>query len=696
MNRACGLALGCLALSAATHAAETTAEQPLLGRMTVEASPYTSELTVGGKTPLRAREIPNSVSVITAQRIEDQNLQTVADALANVPAVTVVPNDQLTSQYRSRGYSLAVMYDGVPAYNAFGGVQQFDLAIYERVEVLRGPAGVLQGSSEPGGTVNLISKRGTEQFNLSTALSGGSWDNYRAVLDVAGPVNASRSLRARAVGLYQDRDFFYDSTTKSTGLGYATVDWDISSDTTVGVSAAVENVRSHATNLGLPAYETGELLDVPRSTGLAPPWSKFRSEIRDHEVSLTHRFGGGWTAKARLTERDQDYFFHDAYAWEGVRASDNTVPMVRREYDYDYERRALDLFLTGPVTLFGRTHSLLVGYNHDTLDSRFGGVSLVSAAQAIRVPFDHPEQLPDFSLPYNEGGLTETGQSGVYAQARFSVADPLTLVVGGRLSDFHSRSRSQPPGPPTAWRPTNRADDEFTPYGGVVYDVNRLVSLYASYSSIFVPQSTQRKVDGESLEPRIGRQYEIGSKADFFGGRLSASVAVFNLRDRNRPLSDTAHPGFVVPAGEVESKGWEAQVSGSPAPGYEVQAGYARLDTEYLKANPNQQGLQFDLLEPRHSWKVWAIHRFQERLSGLTVGLGFSTQSGIRVDPKRGEGGFTVANAMLGYRIGEHASLDFNVSNLFDKVYYTRFGGTNSYNTFGEPRNYSLTVRVKL
>jgi outer membrane receptor for ferric coprogen and ferric-rhodotorulic acid len=188
----------------------------------------------------------------------------------------------------------------------------------------------------------------------------------------------------------------------------------------------------------------------------------------------------------------------------------------------------------------------------------------------------------------------------------------------------------------------------------------------------------------------------MGAKADFFDGRLSASVAVFNLRDQNRPLSDTAHPGFVIPAGEVESQGWEAQVSGSPARGYEVQAGYARLDTEYLKANPNQQGLQFDLLEPRHSWKVWGVHRFEERLSGLTVGLGFNTQSGIRFDPKRGQGGFTVANAMLGYRLGEHATLDFNVSNLLDKVYYSRFGGTNSYNTFAEPRNYSLTFRARL
>src|SRR5262249_12882317 len=152
--------------------------------------------------------------------------------------------------------------------------------------------------------------------------------------------------------------------------------------------------------------------------------------------------------------------------------------------------------------------------------------------------------------------------------------------------------------------------------------------------------------------------------------RLTASVAIFNLRDRNRPLSDAAHPGFYVPAGEVESKGWEVQISGSPAPGYEVQAGYARLDTKFLTASASQQGTQFDLLEPRHSWKVWGVRRFQQQeQTGVTLGLGVNIQSGMRVDPNRGEGGYTVANALVGYRFGPRVAIDLNASNLLDKVY---------------------------
>lgn len=692
MKRLCDLMLLGLVTNTAAHAAG----DEVLERITVEARPYTSELTVGGKIPQRQRQIPNSVSVITAQRIEDQNLHTVAAAIAQVPGVTIVPNDGATSQYRTRGYNMAVMNDGVPAYNALGGYRQLDLSIYERVEVLRGPAGILQGSSEPGGTVNLVKKRGDDRIGLRTALTGGSWGNYRAMLDVTAPLNDTRSVRARAVGLYQERDYFFDGADQSTRMGYATVDWDIASNTTVGAAVTVQSDRFHGASSGLPAYETGELLDAPRSTNISSPWTRSLWKTKDYEVSADHRFGNGWTVRARLNARDQDHPFHDSYPWEGVRASDNTIPMVRREYDYDYERRAVDLFLTGPIDLFGRTHSLLVGYNYDSFDSRFGGVSLVSNAQAIRVPFDHPEQLPDFSLPYNDGGLTKTAQSGVYAQGRFSLADPVTLVAGARISDFHSRSRGLPPGTQTAWRASNRVEDKVTPYGGIVYDVTKLVSLYASYSSIFVPQSTLLKADGEPLEPRVGRQYEIGSKADFFEGKLAAAIAVFNLRDQNRSLSDAANPGFYVPAGEVESKGWEAQLSGSPARGYDVLAGYARLDTKYLRAAPSQQGTQFALFEPKHSWKLWGVRRFEQRFEGLSVGLGSNTQSGIRVDPKRGQGWSTVANAMLGYRIGRLATLNLNVSNLFDEVYYTRLGGTNTYNIYGEPRNYSLAIRVEL
>lgn len=665
-----------------------------LEQVVIEGTRYNSKVTIGGKTPEKIRDIPSSVSVITEQRIEDQNLVTVADALANVTGVTVIPNDGTQSQYKSRGYALSVMNDGVPAFSSFSGYQQYDLAIYERLEVLRGPSGLLQGSSEPGGSVNLVRKHGRDQFGLTTSLTGGSWDNYRAVLDVTGPLNEARSLRGRLVGSYQDRDSFVNLNTEKKAVGYATLDWDVTPSTTLSASFISQDDRNRANYSGLPAARDGSLLRVSRSTNLTPEWARTNWKTYDYSLGATQHLDE-WIVKLTVSQRDQSFFFHDAYTYDPVDTAANTVPYARREFDYDYQRRQADVFVSGPVKLLGRTHTLLFGYGYDSLDTTDGGISLASNALAVVVPFNRPDLVPDFQLPYNEGAEAKTLQRGVYGQARVSLADPLTIVGGARYSDFNARTRNIAPSVPTAWRQGNKDDSKLTPYGGVLYDVTREISLYASYAETFVPQSTLLKVGGAPLEPREGRQYEVGSKGEFLGGRLIASVAVFRLRDRNRPLSDTANPGFYLTSGEVESKGWETEISGSPATGYELQLGYTRLDTKFLRGTAAQQGQVFDSLEPRHSWKVWGVRRFRpQETSGLIVGLGFNTQSGIVSTPPRSEGGFTVASALVGYRANEHLAVDFNANNVLDKVYYARLGGTNLYNTYGDPRNYSVTVRM--
>lgn len=664
---------------------------------------YTSPVTVGGKVPLTLREIPNSVSVITQRRIEDQNLITVEDALRYVTGVTATPNDGTQSQYRARGFTLAVMNDGVPAYSALSGYQQLDLAVFERLEVLRGPAGVLQGSGEPGGVLNVVKKRGQSEFALSSALTVGTWDNYRATVDIGGPLNDEGSLRGRFVALAHNRDYSVDVVHDEKVLGYGILNWDIGDSTTLGLSVTYQDTDTTGSNGGLPAWTTGGLLDVPRSTTVAQEWEKYIWETRDYALDIEHRFSNEWVAKASVSQRDQRFFFKDAFTSDGVRPSDNTVPYTRRENDYDYTRKAVDLFFSGPFNLFGRRHSLLFGYNSDSLDTEYGGVTAPTfniGLGAGRVPFDRPDLVPDFDLPYNTGGLTETRQSGFYAQGRFSLSDPLTLVLGGRLSDFDVRTRTQPPGVLTAWRQTFKRNDEFTPYGGILYDLGKTYSLYASYADIFVPQSsTLLKADGSGLDPRIGKQYEVGAKAEYFEGRLNASLAVFRLRDTGRSLADPDNPGFYVNAGEVGADGWELEVAGTLGPGYEVQIGYTRLDTEWLTAAAALQGLKFDAWEPKHSFKFWAVRRWSEgQDSGLTLGLGFNTLSGTEAgtgtSAVRSQGGNTVINAMAAYRFNPKFSLVLNANNLTDKVYYSRLGGTNSYNTYGDPRNYSLTARL--
>jgi outer membrane receptor for ferric coprogen and ferric-rhodotorulic acid len=668
--------------------------------VTGAATRYTEAVSVGGKEPLKPREIPQSVSVITQQRIEDQAMVTVADALNQVTGITVVSNSTTQSQYRSRGWGLGVTYDGVPAYDSSSGYQQLDLAIYERLEVLRGPAGLFSGTGQPGGVMNLVRKRGQKEFAASASVSAGSWDNYGVQADVTGPFNASGSVRGRVVVSTVDRNYFYDRTDTKKLLGYGSLEWDITPSTTLSLAAAIQDDKTKASYSGLPAYSTGELMKVSRSTNPYPDWNRHNWTTKDFIAELTHRFDNGWNTTLKLNHRDQDYHFKDSYPRSpGVNPVTDTLGYSRRLRDFSYERDGVDLYFSGPFTLFGREHRAVLGYNIDTMNVVEKGAG---PASVLNVPFGRPDLVPTFHLPYDYGGETEYRQSGYYGQLRLRLADPLTAIVGARVSDYRQRSRDHSPSPTTAWvTATNKTNDEVTPYAGLVFDVNKNISLYGSYSDIFQPQ-TQKKADGSTLDPHVGKQYEIGSKAEFFDGKLTASLSLFNLRDKNRAYADPDNPGFYLSSGEVESKGWEIEVAGSPAPGWDIQGGYTRLDTKYLK-DVTYKGVSFDTWEPKHTFKLWGVRRFEGGpLAGLSVGLGINTVSGTQATKAdtgtgalRSQGGFTIANALVSYRIDKNLTLAFNANNLFDKTYYTRFGGLATYNSYGEPRNYTLTLRVK-
>jgi outer membrane receptor for ferric coprogen and ferric-rhodotorulic acid len=674
-----------------TIADQALANEPL---DVVTVTGYVSGATVGGKEAQSLREIPNSVSVLTQQRIEDQNLTTVADALAQVPGVTVISNDSTQSQYRSRGYNMGLMNDGIPAYAALSGYQQPDLAVYERVEVLRGPAGVLNGTGDPGGVVNMVQKRATEDFGLRAQVSGGTWNNYRGTVDLNGSLLGDGSLRGRVVGAYQDREFFTQGSSNERATGYGTLSWDATSSTTIDLSALRQKDETFAPYSGLPAQlPGGELLDVSRSTNLVPEWARYLWDTNDLALKVSQGLGENWTLRARVARREQRFYFKDAYTTTGVNVA-GYVNYARRVRDYDYTRDSVDL--SGGFELFGRRHDVLVGYNRDDFNSIYEGVN---GTAVNNVPFGRPDLVPDFDTPYNLGGESENEQSGFYAQARLKLLEPLTVVLGGRLSDFTTRSRNVAPGVASAWSVgRNQADGEFTPYAGLVYDLTTKISLYASYADVFIPQ-TQLRFDGSVIDPRVGQQYELGAKGEFFERRLNASVAAFNLRDTNRAFADPDHLTFFVNAGEVESKGWEIEAVGSLWKGYELQAGYTRLDTVYLRDVTNL-GLVFDTWEPRHTFKLWGVRRFEGgALNGLTVGLGSNaatrSRSGNGASAIRDQDSYVVVNAMAAYRFGDNLSVNLNLNNLLDESYYTRLGGTNTYNSFGEPFSAWLGVSVK-
>lgn len=648
--------------------------------------------TVGAKDAVPVLEIPQSVSVITRQRIEDQGLQTVEDALREVTGVTVTPWDGATSQIRSRGYFLEPSHDGIPGFGGLNATQQFDLAMFDRVEVLRGPAGLFQGSGQPGGTVNFVRRQGMAAFGGSAALSAGSWSQYRAEVNVGGALDADGRLRSRLVAVADDGDFHYDRAHSRKGMVYGTLDADLTPDTTVSLYGAWQDDTTNPFS-GLPARSDGRFLDVPRSTNPYPGWAVYDTTTTMAAVDVQHRRADGWTLRGRYSVSAQDVGLRDAYPTTGIPAS-GVAPYARRGWDTRAEHHVVDLYATGPFALLGRRHQATAGWSHGrhTNGTDYGGNDTVPG-----IPVLDPDVLPAPAIPpYVRHAADETVVSGVYGQVRLSLADALTLVTGARSTDFRVKSRTTSPGAAAPdWTPGARETGEVTPYAGVVVHLAETVTAYASQSEIFMPQ-TQRDVNGTVLDPRTGRQVELGLKGSFLDGNLQAAAAVFRTRDENRAYPDPGHPGSFVQVGEVEVKGWEAEVTGSPTAGLQATVGYARLDSAY-RTHQTLSGTPFTLFEPKHSLKAYAHYRFGT--NPWSVGGGARVSSGVAGTGQAGvreQGGYGVVDAQAGYRFGERTSVSLAVNNLFDRTYYARVGTLNSYNTYGEPRSALLTLRTAL
>ncbi|WP_454692153.1 TonB-dependent siderophore receptor [Achromobacter aloeverae] len=645
---------------------------------------YTTNAMTIGKLPLAPREIPQSVSVMTRQRMDDQNMRDIDAVMTWAPGVYSAYSGGTDTGghawYYSRGYNLLGQYDGIPAYNANGALQAFDMSMYDRVEIWRGPSGLLQGSGEPGGVVNMVRKRPTSETRLSANLSLGSWDYRRAELDASGPLNESGTVRGRAVVVGQDQHYFYDRSHGKLGMAYGVIEADLTPDTLLTLSATTQYSKASPVFNGLPGYITGGLPDVSRSTNSSLDWTSSEEQTNEFYASLKQRLGDDWNIEASTIYRTQDGKYKRGYpTFSGLdSATDESSYYLNRD-----KTRATwfvaDVHADGSFQALGRKHQLALGvnYNKYRLSDRYADNCCITVT-GVNI-FERDVAEPDWG-GFGSPSKTDIVQKSLYGQMRLSVLDPLTVVMGGRLTDFEAT---------TSYSHAD-ASGKFTPYGGLIYDITRNWSLYGSYSDIFIPQ-TQQTFEGSVLKPRVGRQYEVGAKGSFFDGALNASIAAFDLRDRNRSYADPAHSGYYLAAGEVQSRGWETEVSGSPMRGWNLSAGYTFMQTRYLK-DPNNQGAAYSTA-PKHSVKVWSDHDLGALLPGLDAGVGVRVFSRGGAQPY-GQGGYAVVDMRVGYRINAHLSAALNIGNLLDRKYWQSLGGGETGNIYGTPRNVMLTLRA--
>nr|WP_315466381.1 TonB-dependent siderophore receptor [uncultured Rhodoferax sp.] len=653
------------------------------------------------KTPQTLQEIPQSVSVITRQQLDDQNLVTVDQALRQVTGVTTNLYGDTTAGFMARGYGLETQYDSVPTSNALQMVPQFDLAMYDRIEVMRGPNGLLQGAGNPSGSVNFVRKRPQRAFAMSYSVSAGSNENYHADFDVGGPVNEAGTLRARTVVSRQDKGSANGVQSNHQTMGYAAVEADVSSATTLSLSASWQD-KSVQRFMGIPTrLSTGQLLDSTSSSFYGIRGGHSDYPMREVLAEATHRLAdSGWTARAALREKvvTSDLL----YGYVGSRVTDADLATVYLQRSYYTERNlGADFSVEGPFTWAGRQHSAVFGYSADQYNYEGGGRQTELTNQSVyNTSYDLESALPITTIR-----ARRLHQSGLYGVTRLQLSDAFTLSVGGRVSDYSYETRTLA-ATPTAWRRWERAEGQFTPYGGVVWRMSDQHSVYASYTDTFAPQDAYDK--SGRLPAKVGWQVETGVKSTFFNGDLNTTAAVYRIQEKNRAISDTTNTNCdgtgntcYTAAGLVQSQGVELEAIGRLAPGWDLSAGYTFNDNKYLQdATASNVGKAFSTTTPRHMVKLWTNYRLGGDWSRYSVGGGLQAQSAISQLLSSGstlyQSDYAVWSAQVGYRISKKSQLTFTVNNLTDTRYYERLGNTWGYTYLGDPRNAVVTFKSSI
>lgn len=673
---------------------------------------YTTNAVTIGKTAHSLREIPQSVTVITRQRLDDQNLRNLDEALAQSTGITISGHPTNPSLF-SRGFQIStVQRDGVPLDIGNPFFVQPDMSVYERVEVLRGAAGLFSGVGQPGGAVNLVRKRALATADANAAMFAGSWNNYRVEADVTGGLNASRTLRGRLVATYQNRGYFFNADDSQSSVVYGRLEYNVAPNTVVSGGGLFERRDGLPYTNGLPFYPDGGSVGLPRSTFLAAEWSRWDFSKPEVFVEVEHRFNPSWRTRIAWSQVRENSDYKTATEWGAV---DPVTNLTARPIDgAGIEQRrshqnGIDVTLTGRFEAFGHDHEVVVGANHLGTDG-----DLKSAYPALGpYPLDafqfDPRSIPEPETPSWEYEFrSKVRQTGYYTMLRLTPLTRLTLAAGARWSNWELTERNLLAGTTTQ---DYNASDEVTPYGALTYDLSEHVSLYTSYADVFQAQRSYT-FDGQLLPPIVGANYEGGLKGEWSGGAISASVAYFYITQANRAQPDPEHPspcagsptgGCSIAEGEVRSQGMDWELTGRLSANLDLYAGYTYNTTEYLRdrtatgAPSANEGQPFQTFVPRHIARMWANYRVPS-LSSLSMGTGVTAQSsqyrtsGV-VEVR--QGAYALWNARLSYDVGSRWSLSLNANNLLDTTYYRALSNVNYANHYGDPRSVTLTLRVR-
>ncbi|MCK6933750.1 TonB-dependent siderophore receptor [Enterobacter roggenkampii] len=686
------------------QAADTTAAKD--GEtLIVTADPNTPAEATNGYQPLNTStatltnmpmlDIPQVVNTVSDKVLEDQHATTLDEALYNVS--NVVQTNTLggtQDAFVRRGFG--ANRDGSIMTNGLRTVlpRSFNAAT-ERVEVLKGPASTLYGILDPGGLINVVTKRPERTFGGSLSATSSSFGGGTGQVDVTGPIDGTR-LAYRLTGEYQDEDYWRNFGNERSTFIAPSLTW-FGDDATVTVLYSHRDYKTPFDRGTIFDLNTKKAVDVDRKTRFDEPFNVTDGQSDLAQLNAEYRLNSQWTAKFDYSYSQDKYSDNQARVMAYDAKTGNLTRRVDATQGSTQRMHSTRADLQGNVDIAGFYNEILTGVsyeNYDLLRTDMMRCKNVKGFNIYHPVYGKLNKCTTVSAADSDQTLKQESYSA-YAQDALYLTDKWIAVAGMRYQYYTQYAGKGRPFNVN----TDSRDEQWTPKLGLVYKLTPSVSLFANYSQTFMPQSSIASYIGD-LPPETSNAYEVGAKFDLFDG-VTANIALFDIHKRNVLYNESVGGETIAKtAGRVRSQGVEVDLAGSLTENTNIIASYGYTDAKVLE-DPDYTGKPLPNV-PRHTGSLFLTYDIHNAIAGNTLTIGGGGHGVSRRSATNGADyylpGYFVADAFAAYKMKLQypVTLQVNVKNLFDKTYYTSSIATNNLgNQIGDPREVQFTVKME-
>lgn len=646
----------------------------------------------GAKTDTALIEIPQSISVVTRDRMEDQGVQSVNEALRYTPGVSSYGANNRSDWYTAiRGLFPTMYKDGLQLPTTINLASwMIDPYQLERVEVMRGPASVLYGQGDPGGVINMVSKRPTAQPYREIQMQYGTDARVQTAVDLSGPIDDNGEFSYRLTGLVKQQNIHDNPGTDKRQMLAPSFSWRPNSDTSVTVFASYlrDDISAPDDNF-YPAVGT----ILPNPNGRIPRnvytgdqnFVKYEKKQYSLGYEFEHRFNDTWKFRQNLSYTNLSLDNNMLY---GVGFQPGSLTTIDRDAEiakFKYDRWAIDNQLQANFVSGDVAHKVLVGLDYQLQNSTKDENYIHTSPLNLYNPVYTPINLSDFNNPSQIKERLQ--QIGVYVQDQMKFDDRWVLTLNAR----HDKSKTDTQDI-LGGTSSSEKDSATTGRAGLVYLAGNGFAPYISYATSFAPQTGYGlDENGKQFKPSKGKQIEMGVKYQPAGSQSFITAAVFQINQTN--VMNYARDFTWKQTGEVRSRGIELEALAQVSKRLKLIASYTNQDVRNVKADNDSQGhWPVSIPVPKQIASLWADYTFGDGLS-VATGVRYVGSSFGAADNSLSIPSYTVMDAAMHYDYGRWRYA-FNVTNLLDKEYISGcYDETRC--IYGNPRTAKLTATYR-